>query len=61
MAAWAFKCVNCGKDFGHSAIAFTDAVSYVFPLKPSHEPTELKCPHCGHKAVYKQSDYVYRH
>jgi DNA-directed RNA polymerase subunit RPC12/RpoP len=58
--SWALSCLNCGKDFAHSVIAYADAESYLSRPKPDLVTTEYECPHCGHKAVYERANLIYR-
>jgi DNA-directed RNA polymerase subunit RPC12/RpoP len=64
MSSWNLPCRNCKALFAESAIAEDQALLWrmFFPAKPKLPSggSEFECPHCGHKAVYETSDYVYR-
>jgi DNA-directed RNA polymerase subunit RPC12/RpoP len=60
MALWALNCLNCGKEFAHSVIAYRDAERYLSRPKPDFKTAQYECPHCGHKAVYERANLIYR-
>lgn len=62
MASWMLSCVKCESLFLHSPIADKHLSDYFFPEKPEFpvDGSELKCPSCGHAALYKRTDLIYR-
>ena len=61
MPIWCLQCGSCGFNFAESVIP-DNTISFFFPVKPALPigGSEFECPHCGRKAVYESSDYIYR-
>jgi DNA-directed RNA polymerase subunit RPC12/RpoP len=61
MASWNLECSSCHKLFRHSEIEDT-LINRYLPEKPSFPEgsTELRCPHCGYKAIYQRHQLRYR-
>ena len=63
MPLWAINCKKCLKEFEHAKIVMLKLEDYFHPAKPeiSKEGVKIKCPICGHEAVYHRENLHYKH
>jgi hypothetical protein len=63
MPSWMLTCDKCAIGFVHAKIDTTKLIDLLHPLKPPFPMSglEIACPHCGHRAVYQQTDLRYGH
>jgi hypothetical protein len=62
MASWGLHCVKCERSFAHAPIPDASIADYFLPIKPDFPDggSEVKCPNCGHIALYQRSDLTYQ-
>jgi predicted nucleic-acid-binding Zn-ribbon protein len=65
MSAWILICPKCKTEFQHSQINDTGMSSLhnlYLPAKPDFAPNgnACACPNCGHSALYRRTDLLYR-
>jgi rRNA maturation endonuclease Nob1 len=62
MASWVLRCVGCKRSFIHSPIVDKRLSDYLSPRKPDFpaDGSEMKCPNCGHTALYQRTDLTYQ-
>ena len=63
MPSWFLQCGSCGLTFAESVIADKTIWTFLFPAAKPALPvggSDFDCPHCGHKAVYETTDFIYR-
>jgi DNA-directed RNA polymerase subunit RPC12/RpoP len=61
VAYWTLTCGNCGSNFVHSLIEDDSVLNFLFPSKPKFPDSgsELECPNCRRKTIYKRTDLTY--
>jgi len=62
MPNWVLHCANCGKEFFHSKIVYSDLLSTYLDPKPdfSSGGDAFECPHCRHTVLYQRYELMYR-
>ena len=62
MPQWILICVKCGQEFAHSQVADVGMSSIFWAAKPEVPETGIACvcPSCGHSALYKRTNLLYR-
>jgi uncharacterized protein (DUF983 family) len=62
MPKWVLECPNCKFRFEHSQINDVGMALLELPFKPDLPPNGVACacPNCGHGAVYRRTDLLYR-
>jgi DNA-directed RNA polymerase subunit RPC12/RpoP len=62
MPAWILICPKCKTEFQHSQISDVGMSSLYLQSKPDISATgnACVCPNCGHSALYRRTDLLYR-
>jgi hypothetical protein len=62
MPSWMLLCSKCELKFKHSTITLQRMQDYFLPARPQFPVggAELKCPNCGHVALYLCTDLTYK-
>jgi hypothetical protein len=62
MSKWILICPKCKTEFEHSQISDVGMSLLMLPEKPAFAPSgnPCACPNCGHSAIYKRTDLLYR-
>jgi hypothetical protein len=60
VAMWVLQCPKCKSEFEYSQISEIGMSLLLLPDKPALTKNSAICPCCGHSAVYRRTDLMYR-